>query len=242
MLLQNSQQVLNAENIGTLRQILREYLKWGFVEIVTEMPYCILPLQLKISSSKVALIYDMSPLNVYVEKSKFKLESWEEMVEYAITAEYAIKFDIKKFYHGLSINVNERKFFGFMFPLEENKDPCMFVWKTMPYGYTRAPFLARNLMKPLIAKWRNLNTKIVVFYDDGMAVHENFGELKKISLQIQADLINAGLIPGVNKCVWTPVQKVDWNGLEFDLKEKTLKILDHRILATLKTATDLKDS
>jgi hypothetical protein len=110
---------LTDENIGTVRQILHEYLRWGFVEKVKEMPYCVLPLQLKISSSKVALIYDMSPLNVYVEKSKFKLESWEETVDYAVNAEFAIKFDIKKFYHGLSINVDERKYFGFMFPLLE---------------------------------------------------------------------------------------------------------------------------
>jgi hypothetical protein len=123
---------------------------------------------------------------------------------------------------GLVLNVDERKYFGFMFPLLEGGDPDMFVWKTMPYGYTRAPFLARNLMKPLIAKWHGMNTKIVVFYDDGMAVHENFDALKEISLQIQTDLINAGLIPGVNKCIWTPVPKVDWNGLEFDLEHKTL--------------------
>jgi hypothetical protein len=97
-------------------------------------------------------------------------------------------------------------------------------------------------MKPLIAKWCGMNTKIVVFYDDGMAVHENFDSLKEILLQIQTDLISAGLIPGVNKCIWKPVPKVDWNGLEFDLKNKTLKILDHRIVAMLKTATDLSDS
>jgi hypothetical protein len=40
----------------------------------------------------------------------------------------------------------------------------------MPYGYTRAPYIAKSLMKPLVARWRKLGCKIVVFYDDGMAV------------------------------------------------------------------------
>jgi hypothetical protein len=199
-----------------------------------------MPLQLKQTSNKIALIYDMSPLNEYVEKSQFKLEGWEEMVEYCVSAKYAIKFDIKKFYHGLSIHVDYWKYFGFMYQLNENEEPCMFAWKTMPYGYTKAPYLAQNLMKPIIAKWRSIGTKIIVFYDDGMVVHADFDTLKRTARIIQTDLIKAILIPGTNKCVWSPV--VDWNGLKFDLNNSMLMVLEHRIVATLETAAVLKNS
>jgi hypothetical protein len=83
----------------------------------------------------------------------------------------------------------------------DNGPHCYFVWARVPYGYTRAPYIAKSLMKPLITKWRRLGFKIVVFYDDGMAVSHSQTELKKQGLQIQYDLLRAGLVPGVTKCV-----------------------------------------
>jgi hypothetical protein len=52
-------------------------------------------LQVKATSGKMALIYDMLVLNDYVEKNKFKLEGWE-MFHYAVSANCGIKFDRKK--------------------------------------------------------------------------------------------------------------------------------------------------
>jgi hypothetical protein len=60
------------------------------------------------------LSYDMSILNDYVEKNKFKLESWEEMFNYSIDVNFAIKFDLKKFHHEIVIN---EKYFGFMYKM-----------------------------------------------------------------------------------------------------------------------------
>jgi hypothetical protein len=54
----------------------------------------------------------------------------------------------------------------------------------------------------------------VVFYDDGMAVGNDYNLLKKQGLQIQCDLLRAGLVPGVTKCIWEPVSVVQWNGLK----------------------------
>ena len=57
-----------------VRKILLEYEAFGFVWRVDTVPFCVLPLQLKVTGNKNALIYDMSPLNSYVDKCSFKLE------------------------------------------------------------------------------------------------------------------------------------------------------------------------
>jgi hypothetical protein len=75
MILQNTKAVNQPDMVPVIRQILNEYIEFGFIEKVESVPYCILPLQVKQTSDKTALIYDMSPLNEYVEKSKFKIES-----------------------------------------------------------------------------------------------------------------------------------------------------------------------
>jgi hypothetical protein len=51
-----------------------------------------------------------------------------------------------------------------------------------------------------------------------LAVGQTQVELRKQALQIQCDLLRAGLVPGVTKCIWTPVPKVKWNGLLFDFE------------------------
>ena len=229
MVLPNSGSVTLEVNIDWVRTTLKEFLEFGFILIVPEPPYCILPLQIKNTSGKLALIHDMSPLNQYVEKSSFKLEGWEEMFDYASTADFAIQFDLKNFYHQIEINPLDKKYFGFTFPLCPDLGPLYFVWNTVPYGYTRAPFIARSLLKPLIAKWRSLGAMVVVFYDDGMAVGKERTLLKKLSSQMHCDLLRAGLVPGIEKCKWQPEKVIVWNGLLFDFELKLLRIKEQRI-------------
>jgi hypothetical protein len=144
------------------------------------MPYCILPLQVKDTGEKKSLIHDMSKLNDYVQKNSFKLESWPEMLDYAKNSGFSIKFDLKKFYHEIKLADQDIKYYGFRYVMSEGKSPTNFVWKTLPYGYTRAPYIAKAIIKPLVAKWRRLGASVVVFYDDGMAVSDDPVFLKHI--------------------------------------------------------------
>ncbi len=68
-------------------------------------------LQVKDTSGKLALSYDMSILNGYVEKNKFKMGSWEEIFNYSIDVNFAIKFDLKKFHHEIDINEGDKEIF-----------------------------------------------------------------------------------------------------------------------------------
>jgi len=105
IVLPNNTSAASKTAVPTVRAILTEYLAYGFVKKVPQIPYCVMPLQIKDTGGKTALIYDMSVLNDYVETASFKLEGWEEMVEYAKSAHWAVKFDLKKFYHEIDIDV-----------------------------------------------------------------------------------------------------------------------------------------
>jgi len=84
-----------------------------------------------------------------------------------------LNLTVKKFYHEVDINAEHKKYFGFMYQMEEGKPHTYFVWGTMPYGFIRAPYIAKSVRKPLVARWRKLECKIVVFCDDGMAVADS---------------------------------------------------------------------
>ena len=102
------------------------------------------------------------------------------MFDYAQNAVAGVKFDLKKFYHEIDIADSFQQFFGFAYPMKDGEDPSYFVWQTMPYGYTRAPFIARQIMKPLISRWRSLGGLVVVFYDDGLIVSNSKSQLEKL--------------------------------------------------------------
>jgi hypothetical protein len=231
--LKNNPTALSRDNIDWVRNTLNEYQRDGFIEQVSYTPYCVMPLQIKDNGTKKSLIFDMSKLNDYVLKSSFKLESWPEMLDYCMDAQYAIKFDMKKYYYQIKLSPDEYTYYGFAFQMADGEPERYFIWKSLPYGYTRAPYIAKELMKPLIAKWRRLGGRIVVFYDDGMSVHKDYHTLMALGVQMQCDLLNAGLIPGIEKCSWQPVVNIDWNGLSFDFKQMQISILEKRIAKAL---------
>jgi len=239
IMLANNKTAVQGDAVQWVRNTLIEYMRYGFVHKVDTVPYCVMPLQVKDTGGKMALIYDMSVLNDFVEKRKFKLEGWEEMFNYSASSKLAIKFDLKKFYHEIDIREDQKRYFGFMYQMEDGCDHTYFVWDTVPYGYTRAPYIAKSLMKPLVTRWRRLGIKIVVFYDDGMAVGADRAELKRAALQIQCDLLRAGLVPGIGKCIWIPTEKVAWNGLIFDFEGKKMAVMDHRISYIKQTLREL---
>ena len=97
IVLPNNKSAVTAEMVPWVRNTIKEYLAYGFISRVNSIPKCVMPLQVKNTGGKTALIYDMSVLNDYIEKKKFKLESWEEMFNYASGSGLGIKFDLKKF-------------------------------------------------------------------------------------------------------------------------------------------------
>jgi hypothetical protein len=99
MPLKNNKTALDKDNVQWIRENLIEYETHGFIECTQDVPYCVLPLQIKDNGTKKSLIFDMSKLNDYVKKSSFKLESWPEMLDYCMDANFAIKFDMKKYYY-----------------------------------------------------------------------------------------------------------------------------------------------
>ncbi len=55
--------------------------------------------------------------------------------------------------------------------MQDNADHEYFVWATLPYGYARATYIAKQADKEvLIAKWCKLGEIVLVFYNNSMAV------------------------------------------------------------------------
>ena len=152
------------------------------------------------------------------------------MFNYCQDAKNGINFDMKKFYYSVCVEENEQIYFGFSFVMKDGEPPVMFVFTVMTMGYTRSPFIAKSLMQPLIRKWRYLQIWVTIFYDDGFSVSNSESFLRKAALQIQCDLLRAGLVPGVGKCNWWPQKIIDWIGLRWDFERGGMQVLPIRVV------------
>ena len=226
----NNASAISSENKDWVKQTILEYEEWGFVKRVKNVPKCVLPLQVSVDpDGKRRLIHDESPLNKFVSKKKFKMDGWEVIFDYSADAQAGIKFDMKKYYHQMEIAQEEQTYFGFTFVMEDGDEPVIFCFTVMTFGYTRAPFIAKAIFKPLIKKWRMLHIFVAVFFDDGCGVSDCPIFLKRAALQIQCDLLRAGLVPGFEKCQWSPRPMLDWVGFRWDFQKRGLSVIPRRI-------------
>ena len=226
--LPNNSSVFKPAYSDWLFNTILEFEDFGFISKVKNIPYCCQPLQIEEHPSKLSLIHDESVLNDYVDKASFKLDGWEYMFENSNLAKYGIQFDIKKFYFHIPIHKDFKKYFGFAYKFPGSSVHTYYQFNVMPYGYTRAPLIARNFMKPLITKWRKLGILVSIYFDDGFAVSHKKAFLKKASHQILCDLLRAGLTPGLGKCFWDPIKSLSWIGLCWDFEKAGISITDRR--------------
>ena len=227
MFFPNNKSAIDNKNKAWVTKQILDFEKLGFIERSKEIPYAVLPLQVKEGSSKVSLIHDESPLNLYVENKKFKIETWDTLFEFANEANYGICFDIKKMYYHIKIADEFKTYFGFSYVIEN--EIVYFNWCYLPYGYKLGPYLAKHIMKPLVCRWKKMKIKNLIFVDDGIAVSKSYDFMKKASVQILVDLISSGFCPGLEKCFWKPIQKLTWNGFLWDLSNKRFSVKIERI-------------
>ena len=63
--------------------------------------------------------------------------------------------------------------------------------------------------------------------------------IKDLSRQMICDLLRAGLVPVVNKCIWQPRKIIERNSLKFDFGHKTLLIVNHHVEKTFNSIQEL---
>ena len=104
-----------------------------------------------------------------------------------------------------------------------------FCFTVLPFGLSSAPYLFTKLFRPLVAHWRALGFRIVLFLDDGAGYEHTYDAACSVSASVRQDLISAGVVPSVEKSVWDPVQILEWLGLIWNFAEGYIAISHSRI-------------
>ncbi|XP_052264823.1 uncharacterized protein LOC127867588 [Dreissena polymorpha] len=154
---------------------------------------------------------------------------------------FMIKFDIHSAYHFVDIYPEHTTYLGFSFE-DDHGVVSYFRFKVLAFGLGVAPYFFTKLTRPLIAQWRGEGKRVIMFLDDGFGTHDNYEQTKKLASDIKQDLLLSGFIPNVDKCIWEPVQEMEWLGVNINMREFSIRIPERRISKAMNTIKSLLGS
>ena len=217
------------DNNVFVSQAISDLLKLGLIVECPQPPTVINPLSVSFNAKGTPrLILDLRHVNKHIPKPKFRMDDWKVFANYFVPDGFLFKFDMKSGYHHVDIWPDHQQFLGFQWPLNSTK-MRYFCFTVLPFGLSSAPYLFTKLFRPLVAHWRALGFRIVLFLDDGAGCEHTYAAACSVSASVRQDLISAGVVPNVEKSVWDPTQILEWLGLIWNFAEGYIAISHSRI-------------
>lgn len=187
-------------------------------------PYVVSPLSVATQKSgKKRLILDLSVLNKFVRKDKFKYEDWKVAIQLFGQNCYMYKFDLKSGYHHFDICTKQQTYLGFSWKGN------FYCFTVLPFGLLSSPFLFTKCLRAMVKYWRSKAVNIVLYLDDGLGMSLDYDSCFKDSFFIRKSLTEAGFLINVDKSVFTPAQSIEWLGIIWDSVNFSLQIPDRRV-------------
>ncbi len=189
------------------------------------------------TAGKKRLILDLSPVNFFIKKQKFKIEDYKEALIFLEEAKYGFCFDLKSAYQHVEIHPDFVKFLGFSWVFNGRRE--WFQFNVLCFGISTGPRVFTKLLKPLVARWRAEGIKLIVYLDDGLGLANSKATADAQATRVKRDLQRAGLCINEDKSVWQPCKHLKWLGIEIDLDKRQLKTPQDKREATLNVARRL---
>lgn len=208
--LQNSEFVMDA---------VQDLLKVGSIEEVSEndiiicSPLGVVPKKNK----KLRLILDLRYLNDHLCVKKFKYEDLLIVSQIVSKGDWFISFDLKNGYHHIDIAQAHRKYLGFCFPI--NGCTRYFVFASLPFGLSTAPYIFTKVLRPLVKHWRSQGKRMVMYLDDGFVCASSQQAASQLAEIIKNDLTQSGLMINTEKSDLNPHQVGEFLGFTVDLQQ-----------------------
>ena len=117
------------------------------------------------TGDKVRPILDLSYLNQLVKPVAFTMETLQRVIPIIDPLSWMVKVDLKDAYYHILIHPESRRHFRFLGP-----DSCHYQYRTLPFGYSRAPWLFTKMIKAILQPLRN-KVNMNIYIDDLLIWH-----------------------------------------------------------------------
>ena len=158
-------------------------------------------------------VINLKPLNRYLRKQHFKMDTLTKVLNLVQKNDWAISFDLKDAYFHIGIFKKHRKFLRFAWKGK------VFQFKTLCFGPTVSPRVFTKILSVVAAYLRVKAIRLAVYLDDWIQLNQERQILlteREITLNL---LLNLGFIINKNKSTLIPVQILTYLGTVFQLKK-----------------------
>lgn len=232
MFLKNNKSALS--NAEFVNQEVKDLVDSGCVYEVPFTPYVVNPLSVAINkSNKKRLILDLSILNKYVKKERFKFEDWRTALQMFNKNSFLFKFDLKSGYHHFDICPQQQTFLGFCW---NDKFYCFSV---LVFGLSSSPHIFTKCLRTMVKHWRKNAIDIVLYLDDGFGMASSSELCLQLSNFVKKSLSDAGFLINVEKSIFCPTQQLEWLGILWNSNAFSISIPDRRVNDLLQSINHL---
>ena len=153
-------------------------------------------------SGKLRPVTNLRPLNNYLLKKHFKMDTLSKVLNVVIPGDWAVSIDLTDAYLHVPIFPKHRQFLRFCI-----LGHC-YQWKALCFGPTSAPRVYTKVLSVVMGHLHSLNIRILAYLDDLLILNQSKEKLKQYRETCINLLVSLGFIINVEKSALTPSQTI----------------------------------
>ena len=175
-------------------------------------------------NGKMRPIINLKPLNRYLKKTHFKMDTLSKVLNLVKTGDWAISLDLKDAYLHVPIFHTHRKYLRFCI-----QNQC-YQFKVLCFGPTSAPRVFTKIVSVVAAYLRTLGIRLAVYLDDWLIVNQNKRQLLSDRENCLNLLKSLGFLVNKEKSTLIPTQTLIYLGGLFHLDKGLIYPTQERIV------------
>ncbi|XP_078586076.1 uncharacterized protein LOC144867937 [Branchiostoma floridae x Branchiostoma japonicum] len=173
---------------------------------------------------KLRLIINLHFLNTHLAKFKFKYDGLPCLINLFRKGDWFINFDLRNGYHHIDMADCHMPYLGFSWAKRH------FMFASLPFGLSQAPYVFTKLMRPVVAHWRGQGFRCFMYLDDGSGANGSFQGCADMAAVMRQDLADLGLLAhqAPPKSYWIPRQEGELLGYIINLRDGSFQVPPRR--------------
>ena len=173
-------------------------------------------------------VINLKNLNAYLPYLHFKMAGPHLLKVMLQEKDYLCKVDLKDAYFCIPLHQTARKYVRFQWKGNIYQFLCLC------FGLGPAPRLFTKLLKLPIALMRRLNVRIIIYLDDMLLMCQSVEKMLLARDTLLFLLQHLGFVINQTKSQLTPVQKIEFLGMEINSLDMTLNLPQQKVNSLIK--------
>ena len=159
---------------------------------------------------------DLSALNRYVRRIRFRMETTVSVRESIRPGDWATSLDLKEAYFHILIHPRDQKWLRFTW------QGRVFQFRALPFGLSLSPWVFTKVTRELAIRIRSMGIRIRIYLDDWLILAQSAVKCEDHTSQVISNAQALGFVLNLQRSELTPSQTFTYLGMEFDSVRMTV--------------------